>query len=76
VLEMGEVGQGAITQIRFTEMISNIAVMTDPQLVDWLQEVVKNYAQTVYLAKQAIDHVIREWTKKSVALDRNFVVTV
>lgn len=75
-LEANKVGETEKYEIKFSEMLSNLAGMTNEELLDYIEGLVQSYARTAYKGQQALDPVTRDWDKTSLAVGREFIVEV
>ena len=75
-LECNKAGETEKHEIKFSEMLSNLADMTSEELLDYVEQLVRSYAETAYKGNQAFDPVTGNWDKTSLVMGREFTVEV
>ncbi len=75
-LEVNKVGETEKYEIKFTEILSKIAYMTNLELLELVENLVHAYVRTAYRGRSEIDPETGEWIKASLVIDKTFIVEV
>ncbi|MBA7576331.1 hypothetical protein ES708_18170 [subsurface metagenome] len=75
-LECNKVGQTEKHEIKFSEMLSNLADKTNEELLDFVERLVRSYVETAYKSQRAIDPGTGDWNKTSLAVGKELIVEV
>ncbi len=75
-LEVNKVGETEKYEIKFSEMLSNIAGKTNPELLEMIEMLVLSYVQTAYRGQAELDTETGVWKRTSLAIGKEFIVEV
>lgn len=72
-----EMNDGTNTQeIKFTEMLSNLAGMDEAAVMDYFQDILADYVGTAYKGQQALEPVSGDWKHAKTLEGRQFIIEV
>lgn len=75
-LECNKVGETEKHEIKFSEMLSTIADMSNIQLIGYVQMLIESYTKTAFKGQQELDPKTGNWVRMDKALGQEFVVEV
>jgi len=67
---------GKTEQIKFTEVLSNIAHLNRQGIKNYFKSVITNYVQMAYAGQRAVDSVSKEWLDKDAILGLQFTLDI
>lgn len=73
-LEINKVGEPEKYEIKFSEMLSNIADKTNQELLDMLEMLVGSYVKTAYKGQESLDTETGEWKRRSQAIGKEYII--
>jgi len=75
-LEVNKAGETEKHELKFTEMLYNLAGMTEQELMDKVESLVTAYVMSAYRGQGEVDSATGEWKEKAKIIGRTFVVDV
>lgn len=76
MLEVNKVGETEKYEIKFSEMLSNLASMTPSDLQVYVQKIVEAYVETAYKGQQTLDPGTGDWEKQAQYIGKEFTVEI
>lgn len=75
-LEINKIGETDKYEIKFSEMLSNIADKTNQELLDMLEMLVGAYVRTAYKGQQSLDSETGEWKRAAQAIGKEYIIEI
>ncbi len=76
VLDFHREGDRDPTELRFTELLSNIEHLTDEELDKWLKAVAKDYVKVAYGGIDSVDSKSGKWVKEDTLRWKSFNIAI